>query len=236
MATIAQTRQRTTVHRRGEARLPAVVAVLVAVSLYAILPSRLLAGPRYVVPVLEIVLLIPLLAINPLRMTRETRLSRALSIALVIVIAAANLVTLGLLVDALVASKLSEGKRILLAAFEVWLTNIVVFALAYWELDRGGPVKRAHASRDELPPADFRFSQDENDDAVQEVARGSSIRSGWVPGFVDYLYVSITNSTAFSPTDTMPLSVRAKLLMSVQAIAAFLTSILVISRAVGVLK
>ena len=151
-------------------------------------------------------------------------------------IAAANLVTLGLLVHALLSSKLSEGKTILLSAFEVWLTNIIVFALGYWELDRGGPVRRAHARRDELPPADFRFSQDENDDAVQEVARGSSGNSGWVPSFVDYLYVSITNSTAFSPTDTMPLSVRAKALMSVQGIAAFITSILVIARAVGVLK
>src|SRR5437588_547832 len=82
-----------------------------------------------------------------------------------------------------------------LSAIEVWLTNIIVFALGYWELDRGGPVRRAHARQDELPPADFRFSQDENDDAVQEVARGSSGNSGWVPSFVDYLYVSITNST-----------------------------------------
>jgi hypothetical protein len=231
-----QARHEPAVHRRGEARLPAVIAVVIAVALYTVLPSDLLAGPRFVVPILELVLLIPLIAINPVRMTRETAWSRELSVVLVLVIAATNLVTLGLLVHALLYSKLSEGKTILLAAFEVWLTNIIVFALAYWELDRGGPVKRAHVRRDELPLADFRFSQDENDDAVVEVARGSSVKAGWVPGFIDYLYVSITNSTAFSPTDTMPLSMRAKLLMSVQSIAAFVTSILVIARAVGVLK
>ena len=87
--------------------------------------------------------------------------------------------------------------------------------------------------RDELPEADWRFSQDENDDAVTEVAKGSSGRSGWVPTFVDYLYLSITNSSAFSPTDTMPLTNRAKMLMSVQSTSALLVSLLIIARAVG---
>jgi hypothetical protein len=90
--------------------------------------------------------------------------------------------------------------------------------------------------RRDLPPADFRFSQDENDDAVDEVAVSASGRSDWVPTLMDYLYVSVTNSTAFSPTDTMPLSVRAKLLMSVESVAALLTSVLVIARAVGALQ
>ncbi len=113
---------------------------------------------------------------------------------------------------------------------------MIAFGLTYWELDRGGPVKRTQASRADLPLADFRFSQDENDDAVEEVAEGSSVKSDWVPTLVDYLYVSVTNSTAFSPTDTMPLSSRAKVLMAVQSVAALLTSLLVIARAVSVLK
>ncbi|MGW6738097.1 hypothetical protein [Streptomyces sp. NPDC055013] len=81
-------------------------------------------------------------------------------------------------------------------------------------------MSRTQVDRGELPLADFRFSQDGNDDAVQEVADGASGTSEWVPTLVDYLYVSVTNSTAFSPTDTMPLSARAKLLMNVQSVAA----------------
>ena len=116
---------------------------------------------------------------------------------------------------------------------QVWLTNVIGFGLLFWELDRGGPVTRREAPRDKLPPADWRFSQDENDDAVTEVAVGASAKSGWIPTFLDYLYLSLTNSSAFSPTDTMPLTNRAKILMGVEATAALLTSLLVIARAVG---
>jgi len=118
----------------------------------------------------------------------------------------------------------------------VWATNVIGFALIYWELDRGGPVSRARRTRTALPPADWRFSQDENDDNVTEVAAGSSARSGWVPVFVDYLYLSVTNSSAFSPTDTMPLSTRAKLLMSVQSTSALLVTLIIVARAVGAIQ
>ncbi|MEV7728890.1 hypothetical protein AB0P15_29755 [Streptomyces sp. NPDC087917] len=221
--------------RRGEARLPAVVATLVAICLYLALPQQLLVAPRYALPALEVLLLLPLIAINPKRLTRQTKTFRVLSLTLVLIIAASNLVALGLLVDQLVHAKIADGRSLLIAAFQVWLTNIIVFGLAYWELDRGGPVSRTQVPREELPLADFRFSQDENDDAVQEVADGASKVSDWVPTLVDYLYVSVTNSTAFSPTDTMPLSSRAKLMMAVQSVAALLTSLLVIARAVSIL-
>lgn len=221
--------------RRGEARLPAVIATVVAIGLYEVLPQQLLVGPRYVLLALELLLLVPLIAINPRRLTRQTRLSRVLSLTLVLVIAASNLVSLGILIHALVSTGVKEGGSLLTAAFQVWLTNIIVFGLAYWELDRGGPVSRTQMPRADLPLADFRFSQDENDDAVQEVADGSSVKSDWVPTLMDYLYVSVTNSTAFSPTDTMPLSTRAKLMMSVQSVAALMTSLLVIARAVSIL-
>ncbi|MFI1154022.1 MULTISPECIES: hypothetical protein [Streptomyces] len=221
--------------RRGEARLPAVIATLVAIGLYQVLPQQLLIGPRYVLLALELLLLVPLIAINPRRLTRQTRLSRVLSLTLVLVIAASNLVSLGILIHDLVSTSVKDGGSLLTAAFQVWLTNIIVFGLAYWELDRGGPVSRTQTPRAELPLADFRFSQDENDDAVQEVADGSSVTSDWVPTLMDYLYVSVTNSTAFSPTDTMPLSTRAKIMMSVQSVAALMTSLLVIARAVSIL-
>jgi hypothetical protein len=221
--------------RRGEARLPAAAATLVAIALYLLLPQTLLFAPRFVLPGLELLLLIPLLVINPRRTTRQTRTSRLLSLALVAVIAGSNLFSLGMLIHDLVSSGVKDGDSLLVAALQVWLTNVIVFGLAYWELDRGGPVARTQTPREELPLADFRFSQDENHDTVQEVADGSSRTADWVPTLMDYLYVSTTNSTAFSPTDTMPLSSRAKLMMSVQSIAALLTSLLVIARAVSVL-
>jgi hypothetical protein len=221
--------------RPGEPRLPAAVAVIAAIALYAALPNQLLIGPRYVVPMLEVILFIPLVAANPRRMSRQNRLLRRLSIALVLLIAGSNLCALVLLIRELITGHATAGGQLLGAGGQVWLTNVLVFALAFWELDRGGPVTRARVQRPRLPVADFRFPQDEDHDAVNEVAKRSSARSGWAPGFTDYLYVSVTNSSAFSPTDTMPLSSRAKLLMAVESVSALIVSVLVISFGVGLL-
>jgi hypothetical protein len=222
--------------RAGEPRLPAACAVVVAGALYAALPNTLLIAPRFVVPALELALFVPLVAVNPRRMVRENRVLRRLSIALVLVIAAANAVALILVLIELVSGQASHGKQLLLAAGQVWLTNIIIFALAFWELDRGGPVRRTQAQNRALPAADFRFPQDEDHDAIGEVAARSSAKSGWTPGFIDYLYISVTNSSAFSPTDTMPLSPRAKLLMAAESVSAIVLSVLVISRGVSLLK
>jgi hypothetical protein len=204
--------------------------------LYATLPSRLLFVPRFVVPVLEAVVLIPLLLGNPTRFTREDRRLRRVSIGLIVALAVVNTVALGLLVQALVDAK-AHGAELLVGALQVWATNVLAFALLYWELDRGGPVIRSTWQRSRLPMADFRFPQDEDADAIPEVAaRSAGGPADWRPEFVDYLYLSLTNSTAFSPTDTMPLSPRAKLLMSYEGMVAFLLSILVIARAVNILS
>ena len=222
--------------RRGEARLPAALAALAAIALYALLPETLLLLPRLLIPVLGVLLLIALVVVNPKRLTRQTRFSRIASLGLVALIGLANAVALVELLGALLASQVQDGRSLLIAALQVWLTNIIVFGLAFWELDRGGPVTRTQKPRDQLRPADFRFSQDENDDAITEVAVGSSKRAGWVPALHDYLYVSLTNSTAFSPTDTMPLTGRAKLLMGVECTSALVVSVLVISRGVSILQ
>jgi hypothetical protein len=219
--------------RRGEIRLPASVATAVAIALYAGLPVTLILGPRLVIPVLEGLLLLVLVAVNPIRMSRETRWSRMLSLGLIGLIAATNLVALVLLVRQLTQTSSSQSATLLMAAGQVWLTDVIVFALAYWELDRGGPVARVHTRREKLPRADFRFSQDEDHDTVTEVRAGSSVDSNWVPAFPDYLYVSLTNSSAFSPTDTMPLSTRVKMLMGIEATAALVISILVVAKGVG---
>src|SRR5207302_1653216 len=140
-------------------------------------------------PALEAVLLVAVLFANPRRLTRETRLSRYVSLALAGVVLVTNLVAEGLLVHHLVTPSKSSGSVLLVAALQVWATNVIAFGLLYWELDRGGPVARARTRRDRMPLADFRFSQDENDDAVVEVAAGSSATADWVPTLVDYLYV-----------------------------------------------
>jgi hypothetical protein len=207
-----------------------------AIVLYAALPSQLLIGPRFVVPVLETVLFIPLLLANPRRMSKQNRLLRRLSIALLLLIAVSNLVALVLLIRSLVIGQATAGGQLLGAAGQVWFTNVLVFALAFWELDRGGPISRVRVERPRLPSADFRFPQDEDHDAISEVARRSAAKSGWTPVFSDYLYVSVTNSSAFSPTDTMPLSGRAKLLMAVESVSALILSVLVVAFGVGLLK
>ncbi|WP_406832392.1 hypothetical protein ABEG17_06090 [Pedococcus sp. KACC 23699] len=229
----------TQIHRRqhpGEVRLPAALAVLVAIGLYAALPQGLLLGPRVLVPALEVLLFVPLVAANPRRMTRDNRWLRKLSIALVLIIALTNGCALVLLVRELVSGQANQGGSLLVAAAQVWLTNVLMFALAFWELDRGGPVARTQTARPGLPVADFRFPQDEDHDAIGEVAARSAAKSGWVPGFIDYLYVSVTNSSAFSPTDTMPLSPRVKSLMALESVSALMLSVLVIARGVSLLK
>jgi hypothetical protein len=222
--------------RRSEPRLPAAVATLAAIVLYAALPNELLIGPRILLPILETALLIALVAANPRRMNRENRLLRSLSTGLAVLIVLANLGALVFLLDALITGEAQEGRTLLLAAAQVWATNVIAYALLFWEMDRGGPVRRQTTKREDLPLADFRFPQDEDHDTVVEVARGSSIQGNWVPAFLDYLYLSCTNSSAFSPTDTMPLSSRAKLLMMAESTSALLVSVLVIARAVGALQ
>lgn len=217
-----------------EYRWPPVLAILVALALYAMLPSDVPAILRGIVVGVGLVLVVPVVVLNPRRLDRETRWSRGLSVSQVLLLLVANQVALGIVIHALLTSK-ADGPLILLATLQVWVTNVIAFGLAYWELDRGGPVSRRIKARVQLPYADFRFPQDEDADAVREVASGSSEHSGWVAAFVDYLYFSLTNSMAFSPTDVMPLRTRAKALMGVQAFIAFVILALVIARAVSLL-
>ncbi len=115
-----------------------------------------------------------------------------------------NLLTLALLVDDLVNSQDNPGTSLLVAALQVWTTNVIAFGPIYRELERGGPVSQNQTERDHLPLADFRFTQDETQDTVVEVAHRWSEKADWIFTFVDYLYLSTTNSSAFGPTDTMP--------------------------------
>ncbi len=209
--------------REGESRWGAAAAVLAVATLRLTLPERVTPDPRWAVPLLESALLIALLAANPTRLTRESRDARGLSLVLVAVIAAANTVSLAWLVRLLLAGGQANGREVVYAAVGVWLTNVVVFGLVFWEFDRGGPharsMRRGHAP-------DLLFPQMTLSDANA---------ANWSPSFVDYLYVSFTNSTAFSPTDAMPLSGRAKLAMLGQALLSLVAVGLVVARAVNIL-
>jgi uncharacterized membrane protein len=180
-------------------------------------------GPRWAVPALESALVIALLVANPRRITRESRDARWLSLALVVVVAAANAAALAQLVRLLLGGGETSGRELVFAAVGVWLTNVVLFGLVSWEADRGGPHAR---SVGEGRRADLLFPQMTLDDPAW---------AGWTPSFVDYLYVGFTNSTAFSPTDAMPLTGRAKLTMLAHALLSFVTVGLVLARAVNIL-
>lgn len=227
---MAQTRRQAT-----ESRWPPLVALGVALTLYATLPSDVPAWLRVVVVGVGVALAIPVLVLNPTRLDRETRWSRLLSIGQVLLLLVANQVALGIVIHELLTAKRADGPLVLLATLQVWVTNVIAFGLAYWEIDRGGPVSRRIRDRGRLPQADFRFPQDEDADAVREVAAGSSEKSGWVAAFVDYLYFSLTNSMAFSATDVMPLTSRAKALMGAESFIAFVILALVIARGVSLL-
>ena len=208
----------------GESRWPAAFAVVVALGIQALLPDKLTAGPRYIVPGLEILLLIPLMVANPTKLDRTSRDTRFLSVSLVGLVTLANLTSLGLLVRQLLKGTLSNGHALILAGVGIWLTLTIAFGLWYWEFDRGGPMARLAA--DHCAP-DFFFPQMEN----PGLAEGR-----WAPSFLDYMYVSLTNATAFSPTDTLPLTTRAKALMATQSIASLATIAIVGARAVNILK
>ncbi|ANJ27940.1 hypothetical protein [Agromyces aureus] len=226
--------QHETRRARIEHRWPAVFALVVALALYGALPNDLITVQRYVTVAIGILLLIPLIILNPHRFNTQTTWSRIASLTLAIIVVISNQITLVLLVLVLVRGN-GDGPSLLQSALQVWVVNVIGFALLFWEIDRGGPVMRTMAKRSDLPNADFRFPQDEDDDTIVEVAAGSSLKSDWTAGFVDYFYFSLSNSMAFSPTDTMPLTTRAKLLMSLESFGGFVLLALVIARAVSLI-
>ena len=230
---------------------PAYVALAAAVVLQLRLPSAYDLGPKWALPVVEAGLLAALVVgryLSPRRRDPTTmRRLHVLSIGLIAVISVDNLTSLGLLVRELLRGLDADGRTLVLSALAIWVTNVIVFALWFWEFDGGGPVPRRadpDGIRDFLFPQ-IQLQQDEAEmlsrDAelveLGQLSRGRQPKYvGWLPDFVDYFYVSFTNATAFSPTDTMPLSRWAKMLMLVQSSAALLTIALIAARAVNILK
>jgi hypothetical protein len=172
----------------------------------------------------ELALLIPLAWNRPRQRLEQLGLRRMVALALLGVISLTNALLLIALIGSLVKGKETSGAQLLLKAVTVWGTNVIAFGLWYWGIDRGGPVRRLQPHP---PPPDFQFPQMENPQLAAP---------GWRPELVDYLYVSFTNSIAFSPTDAMPLSRWAKLLMLAESSASCLTVLLVTARAVNIFK
>jgi hypothetical protein len=210
----------------GERRWPTTLAVVTAATLQLSLPARLAMPPRYLLPALEMVLLVGLTAANPGRIDRRDKRLRVAGIVVIGAVSAANIWSAARLVTELLQGEpvADSAARLIANGASIYVTNVIAFALWYWELDRGGPAARTHGV-EHYP--DFLFPQMSSTDMAPPE---------WEPIFVDYLYVSFTNATAFSPTDVMPLTRWAKAAMALQSTVALTTVALVIARAINVLK
>jgi uncharacterized membrane protein len=207
---------------RKEAHWPPQLIVALAIALQLLLPDRLSAGSHWLLPSIEAVMLVSLVVASPQQIQDRHRTRRRIALTLSALASVANGVSLALLCHLLFESRPVGGHSLIISGALIWLTNVLVFALWYWEADRGGPGIRA--SGQDGPP-DFLFPQ----------MTAPELCPGWRPVFLDYLYVSLTNAMAISPTDTMPLSLMVKFIMGLQSLVSLVTIGLVISRAVNIL-
>ena len=209
----------------GESRIPVSIAIMIAILLEATLATRVANRPRVLVAGVSVVLLVILVAVNPRRINRRSRAMRGLTLLLIAFMSVANIASgARLVIDLVNGEGIRDPAQLLLTGGAIWLTNVIVFSLWYWEFDRGGPVARAIAPR---ATPDFLFPQ---------MASPELTPADWRPEYVDYLYVSFTNAMAFSPTDVMPMSRWAKLTMLLQSVVSLLIAVLVIARAVNILR
>jgi hypothetical protein len=213
-------------------------AVLVIVGLQTAIVNDLAIGPRWLAPAVELALLVPLTIATAWTQRRARKAAtkeqvslvwrgrlrtRRLAITLTAVITAMNFGALARLIEAILSGHAAGGRTLLMDAVNIWATNVIIFALWFWALDRGGPAGQILGTG---RGKDFIFTQQ------QPGARYPN----WSPGFIDYLFLAYTNASAFSPADTFPLSVRAKLLMMAESGISLVTIALVASRAVGILS
>ena len=210
---------------KGEQRWPSILAVIAVIVVQLLLPDRLVLHPRWLLPGIEIALAVALVVANPVRLKRTHPLVRLAGLGLVAAMTVANAGSAALLIARLLSGTAGHDATSLIGnGAAIYATNIIAFGLWYWELDRGGPMSRANGGRQHT---DFLFAQMTQPDVAPP---------DWEPSFLDYLYLSYTNATAFSPTDTLPLSRWAKMLMLGQSAIALSTVALVVARAVNILR
>jgi uncharacterized membrane protein len=208
---------------RGEHRFPIVIVVMIVIFLQYALPDELAIGIQHPICITEAALALLVLALSPQRINKHHMPTRILGLALTTIMTISNTASAGLLIGFLINGDAKDPKHLLLSGASIWLTNIIIFSLWFWDLDRGGPGARAEA-KNQYP--DFIFPQMSDPGYAPE---------HWHPNFFDYLYTSFTNASAFSPTDVMPLTRWAKMLMMVQSLTSLLTVGLVVARAVNIL-
>jgi uncharacterized membrane protein len=198
--------------------------MLVAIVLQLLLPDRYVFGSRWILIGIEALLLVTMSFTTPKEQIFKS-LSRRINVFLLIFLTSlANGYGLVEVTRRLLQTgRVNNGRELILTAVNIYITNIIIFGLWYWEMDGGGPGQRLLAAKHEQ---DFLFPQNQHEDYKHP---------HWQPTFVDYLYVSSTNGMAFSPTDTMPLSRRAKILMLAQATLSLISVALVAARAVNIL-
>ncbi len=225
--------QRRTIRETGEPRWPMALAVLVAGALHAVLPTELrqlppelLGDSRWWYLVVVTALLGALIVGDPGRIDRESNWLRAMTVFLIVVISADNLVEGGRLIVSILSTRpfTEDANKLLIAGGAIWLANVIAFALWYWEADRGGAAARAMGTT--VKPA-FVFP---------EMLNPQFVEKDWYPKFVDYFHLSFTAATAFSPTDVSAVKPWAKLSMMLEEILSLIVAILVVARAVNILK
>ena len=212
-------------HDFQQDRWPASIAIVTCIVLYVVLPEALVIKPTWLVPTLEVLVLIPLIWSRH-RNEVQPEWARKMAIGLVGLISLSNVISIGFLVHSLLktGSSPTDGRTLVFSAALIWITNVIAFSLWFWEIDRGGP--RVRFTPKERWP-DFQFPQMENPKLAQP---------NWRPRYLDYLYVALTNGAAFSPTDAMPLTITAKMLMSIESLASMVTVLVVAASAVNILK
>jgi len=208
----------------AEPRWPMATAVVAATALYVGMPHRGRVPGWWIGPVLQLGLLGILIAQDRGRIDRRSASLHRMMVALLVVMTAGTVLSVVVLAyDILVALKGVTATVLLGRGAAIWVENVIVFSLWYWQFDRGGPAERA---ADMPVPPSFAFPEN----ATPELAP-----AGWRPTYPDYLYLSFTNATAFSPTDTLPVRRWAKLTMMVQSTLSLVIAILVLARAINIL-
>lgn len=218
-----------------EPRWHASLAVLLIVVMYITLPPRMTFGPLWLFPVLILAVLVPLSILSPNR-GNESDLARYASVTLIAVSTLFNIISLVLLIATLLGARhhhaITGGEQLLTAGVQIWVTNLLVFGLWYWELDAGGPESRANAPQAiEFSRADFEFPQ-----MIPGQDSLPCAQKNWKPLLFDYLYLAFNTATALSPCDTFPMTRMAKALMMAESAVSFVTIAIIISRSINILS
>ena len=210
-----------------ERRWPATIAVALVIGLQFAEPDQIRPGWWPAIVGVEVLLLVPLVATNPVSLSRDHPALRWFATVLAGVLLAVNAARLAQLFIAMVDKEDLSAAALIASGVLIWSTNVVATAVVLWEVDRGGPFARDPRHRRREKPADLLFPQ-------MTGIPGADPKT-WRPSFVDYVFVAFTTATAFSPTDTMPLTGRSKILMMIAASVSLATIAIVAARAVNIL-